>query len=257
VIARILETIRVNALAVRNLGFLNAMHLKYRWYCVRRSGSTEPMTLRSKHAAYPLWCRPGTTDSKVFYQIFILREYACLDDVRNPALIIDCGANVGYSSAYFLSRFPEAKLIAVEPDAENAKVLDRNLRPFGDRATIVRSAVWSHAAGLVIDQGAGEGAWAIRARECLPGEPASFHGTTVGALLEESGERSISLLKMDIEGAEAVVFSRDFQGWLSRTEAIVIELHGEENRRLFASVMAEQPFAISRHSELTVCKRLP
>jgi len=58
-------------------------------------------------------------------------------------------------------------------------------------------------------------------------------------------------------GSGAVVFFAGLSGLLSRTEAIVIELHGEENRRLFASVMAEQPFASRGTSELTVCKRLP
>jgi FkbM family methyltransferase len=45
---------------------------------------------------YPLWCRPGSSDASAFYQIFILRDYTWLDDVLDPGLVIDCGANVGY-----------------------------------------------------------------------------------------------------------------------------------------------------------------
>lgn len=257
IISGIMETIRVNTLAVRNLGLLNAIHLRFQRYWAWMSGSREPYALRSRYADCPLWCRPGTTDAKVFYQIFILREYSCLDDIPNAALIIDCGANVGYSSAYFLSRFPRARLIAVEPDIENARILERNLRPFGDRATIVRSAVWSRAAELVIEDSAGQGAWGLRVRERLPDEPAAIQATTVGALFRGSGGASISILKMDIEGAEAGIFSGDYQDWLNHTDNIVIELHGEESRRAFASAMAEQPFAVFRHGELTVCKRQP
>jgi FkbM family methyltransferase len=257
IFSRILESIRVNALAVRNLGFLNTLYFRGQRYRAWMSGATTPFTVRSRHAAHPLWCRPRTTDSKVFYQIFILREYSCLDEISSPGLIIDCGANVGYSSAYFLSRFPEARLIAVEPDVDNATILERNLRPFGERAKIVRSALWSHEAALAIDDDSKGGAWALRVRECRPGEPATVQAITVGAVLKESGEARISILKMDIEGAEAGVFVSDYQEWLNRTDNIVIELHGDESRRVFAAAMAQQPFAIFRHGELTVCKRQP
>jgi FkbM family methyltransferase len=252
---RILEMIRVNALAARNLGFLNALLLKYQLIQARIFRTREAYALRSRDAAFPVWCRPGTTDSRVFYQIFILREYSCLDDLAGVDLIVDCGANVGYSSAYFLSRHPEARVIAVEPDPENAKMLERNLRPFGDRAKVVRAAVWSHAAGLVIDESAGGGEWAVQVRECREGEAATIQATTVGAILAESGEAVISLLKMDVEGAEAVVFTGNYREWLDRTENLVIELHGEENRRVFATVMDGLPFTMFRHGELTVCRR--
>ena len=71
--------------------------------------------LLSKHARYPLRCRPGTSDVAVFGQIFRDLEYQCLDNARDVSLILDCGANVGYSAAYFLTCFPRAQVIAVEP----------------------------------------------------------------------------------------------------------------------------------------------
>jgi hypothetical protein len=33
--------------------------------------------------------------------------------------IIDCGANIGCSAFYFLSKYPDAELIAIEPDEGN------------------------------------------------------------------------------------------------------------------------------------------
>lgn len=40
---------------------------------------TRPYRLLSKDSAFPLLCRPDTSDARVFEQIFVQREYACLD----------------------------------------------------------------------------------------------------------------------------------------------------------------------------------
>jgi len=60
------------------------------------------------------------------YSVFTLREYTVLCD---PAidLVIDAGANVGYSVAYFAQNYPGAKIVAIEPEADNYVVLSKNI----------------------------------------------------------------------------------------------------------------------------------
>jgi hypothetical protein len=124
--------------------------------------SHQPLLYWTKYAQFPLRCRPNTTDHAVFRQIFVEREYQCLDHIRDARLIIDCGANVGYASAYFLSRFPGSHVIAVEPDPGNFELLKANLAPYGNRCRLVNSAVWSKPAGLtptfhkITPEGSGE-----------------------------------------------------------------------------------------------------
>jgi hypothetical protein len=67
-------------------------------------------------------------------------------------LIIDCGANVGYSSAYFLSRFPYCQVIAVEADPDNFVILRRNLDRYEDRVRLIHVGVWSQKVGLVLSR---------------------------------------------------------------------------------------------------------
>ena len=99
--------------------------------------------LRAKTSRYPLEYRAEESDLEVFNQIFIHREYDSIREITRGGLIVDCGANVGYSSAWFLSRFPESHVIAVEPDAGNFALLRRNLAPFGSSSgTAVQGAVW-------------------------------------------------------------------------------------------------------------------
>jgi FkbM family methyltransferase len=213
--------------------------------------------LLSKQARHPLRCRPGTSDIAVFGQIFRDLEYRCLDDIGDPGLVIDCGANVGYSSAYFLSRFPNAKVIAVEPDAANFAVLEANVAPYGDRCEVLNTGLWSHPTGLVMSEQAwGDGReWARTVRVARPREAPAMTATDVGTLLAGSGFDRISILKVDIEGSESVVFASNYESWIGKVDNMVIELHGEREREVVLGAIAAERFETSTSGELFVCKR--
>ncbi|MDP2788002.1 MAG: FkbM family methyltransferase [Pseudomonadota bacterium] len=217
----------------------------------------KPYVLLSKDAKFPVKCRPNTSDLDVFDQIFVGREYRCLDDVADVGLIIDCGANVGYSSSYFLSRFKQARVIAVEPDPHNFALLKDNVAPYGDRCETICSGVWSHPAGLVLSEATfGDGKeWSRTVREAREGEPAMMTAIDIGTLLSRSGYDRISILKVDIEGAEAVVFAANFERWIDKVDNLVIELHSDECREIFMNAIAPLAFSLSESDELTVCKR--
>ncbi len=215
--------------------------------------------LLSKHALFPLKCRPNSTDKYVFDQIFIEREYSPLDDLNNVDLIVDCGANVGYASAYFLTKFPNSRVICVEPETSNYEILCENLKPYKNRVHTLKAGVWSHPTELKISdvpyRGGGE--WAVQVKECDPGERGTIRAVDIGSILAESGFERISILKMDIEGAEAVVFSRNFENWLPRVDTLVIELHddsvfGPATDLVTRTVCDHGKFAVSRSGELTI-----
>lgn len=213
--------------------------------------------MRTPLAKHPLIVRSGTSDALVFTQVFVHREYRCLEHVEDATLIIDCGANVGYSSAYLLTRFPEAKLIAIEPHPENFRILQKNLRPYGDRCTALMAGVWSESVGLVAsDQRLGDRReWAVTVRPAVVGENPSITAVDLGSVLAETGSDRISVLKVDIEGSEAEVFARNTSGWLGNVDHLVIELHGDECRDVVTSAMAGLEFDVFEHEELTVFTR--
>ena len=80
-------------------------------------------------------------------------------------------------------------------------------------------------------------------------------GIDIGTLLRKSGFDRIFILKVDIERAESVVFSSNYEQWINSVDNIVIELHDEECRAVFMKAIASADFAISQCDELTVCKR--
>lgn len=227
-----------------------------------RFGKPRLYTLRSKNAAFPLQVRSNSSDLEVFYQIFVALEYECLLNLKEVDLVLDCGGNVGYSSAYFLTKFPHSRVIAVEPDPDNFEMLKRNLAPFGHRATLHQAGIWSHVTDLVISELPYRDGrqWTRQVRECKPGEKPEFSALDVGTLLDQSGESRISLLKMDIEGAEVVVFADPrHRQWLEKVDAMAIELHDDTQfgkaSEVFFPALAGEGFQLSTSRELTICVR--
>jgi FkbM family methyltransferase len=252
-----IQKFRTIGKAVKNLGPLQAAAFFWHRFRVRVFDPQNTFSLHSKYAHYPLWCRPGSSDLDVFWQIFVCREYRCLDLVVDPQFIVDCGANVGYASAYFLSRYPAAQVVSIEPDPENFAMLQQNIAPYSSRASALQTGIWSKKTGLVIsEEPFGDNReWARTVREVRKNEAATLTAVDIGSLLDNSGFDRISILKIDIEGSEKEVFSSNFRQWIGRVDTIVIELHGDACREAFMQAISEEDFAISSCDELTVCVR--
>jgi FkbM family methyltransferase len=231
----------------------------------RREKSSRKRTglLAPKLAKHALRYRCRTSDLAVFRQIFIEREYTCLDDLKHVDLVIDCGAYIGFSGAYFLSRFSGCHVVAIEPDLQSFSFLKRNLAPYNDRVELLQAAVWSHPGSLGFSESIYRGgrAWTIHVRECGAGEVPSIAAVDIPTILAKTGRQRISILKVDIEGAEATVFKRGtgVDEWIDRVDVIAIELHDDSEfgpcSAAFLSLVAEEGFQISRYGELTICRR--
>jgi len=243
----------------QNLGPLGAGLYKAQQLRLRYRPPLEPIWLSSKSLVHPVKCRPRTSDFDVFCQVFAHRQYRCLDGVENPGLIIDCGANVGYSAAYFLSRFPTATVIAVEPDPANFQVLQTNVAPYGARCTTLSTGVWSTPAALVPgDQPFRDGReWARTVRAAKKVEQATMTAVDIGTLLSGSGADRISILKVDIEGSETEVFSKNYEGWIGKVDNLVIEIHDQAARAAVMKAISGREFTTSRCDELFVCRSSP
>jgi FkbM family methyltransferase len=195
---------------------------------------------------------------KVFWQIFNFEEYSTLRGMVNVFLILDLGANVGYSSAYFLSCFPDARSIAVEPDEQNVAICRMNLEPYDGRALVLTGAVWSQAGLLSLSKvTSGDGLECARmVAQPQEGSLGNVRAWNVGDLIDISGCTAVDLLKVDIEGAELEVFGASARAWLHRVRNICIELHGPDCERTFFKAVAGFNYELERSGELTICRNL-
>jgi FkbM family methyltransferase len=226
-----------------------------RYYLGARPRS-KPIGVRL-NGAFQVWLRPLTSDYAAYRQIFREREYANVDGAEHVEFILDCGANVGLASIYFLNRFPQARVLAVEPDPENVAMCRRNLAPYGARATILQAGVWSHRTRLTVlspQFGAGE-KWGVQVRPFRSGDPeaSTVDAYDIPALLAYAGMPRVDLLKIDIERSELEVFSSAHDQWLPCVRNLVIELHGEDCAQAFFPAMEHFEYRLSHRGDLTYC----
>ena len=174
----------------------------------------------------PLAFRPNTSDKWLLNKIFGEQEYNFKINNFAPRLILDCGANVGYSVAYFASKYPQAKIIAVEPESLNFKLLTYNTH-FFDNVTCINSAIWYNEGYIKILPDMPGNTLAFMTEETTANDPEALKTITISKLLNDSGFNEVDLLKIDIEGAEHEVFddSGKPDEWLSKVKVMVIELH--------------------------------
>lgn len=218
------------------------------------------MKVKPRQSKHPLTVRLGSSsDMSVLRQIFMEEEYGCLRTISPPDLILDLGANVGYSSAYFLSCFPNATVVAVEPDPDNFELCRKNLAPYADRAKIVQGAVWSKRCKLALSRGTfGDGReWATQVRE-VDGKQneSAVEAWDVAGLLRLGGGKNVDLLKVDIERSELEVFGASSSSWLPEVGNICIELHGDDCREVFMRALEGFDYNLEVSGELTICQNL-
>jgi FkbM family methyltransferase len=182
-------------------------------------------------------------------------EHQPLEDL-SVATILDLGANIGLASAWFLSRFPNARAFAVEADPDNFAVCQENLAPYGDRARVLHGAVWSHQTTLTLHHRATQADnWVQEPEKGATGE-IQVQGWDLPSLIAMSGFEKIDLLKIDIEGAEANIFQADPSSWLGRVRNLCIELHGPACQEPFFAALSAYDYRHQRSGELDICTNL-
>ncbi len=210
--------------------------------------------LQTHHSKAPLKLRAFTSDLFVFRQIMIEQEYLPLRHL-SVSTIMDLGANIGLASVWLLHRFPKAKVLAVEPDRSNFDTCSENLASFGERAKLVRGAVWSRSTKVALSQLSCHADGIIH--EDVRDDSNQIQAWDFLSLFKLSGFPHIDLLKIDIEGAESQLFSaRNAESWLPFVSNICIELHGSACRDVFFEALSGYRFDHQISGELDICTNI-
>jgi FkbM family methyltransferase len=192
--------------------------------------ATHEVTINGGLLPLPLTLRTHSSDIATFRKVMTEREYE-IPDLPAPRTIIDAGANIGLASIFFASRFPAARIIALEPEPINFELLQRNASRYPN-ITCVQKALWSQSGTINIFD-PGDGAWSFRIEAEGHQEGARRVGSVecvnMADLMSEFGLAHVDLLKIDIEGSEKEVFEA-CTGWIDHVDAIAIELHDRFKR---------------------------
>lgn len=211
---------------------------------VSRENSQCDIEFHLRRTGSSIVLRGSTTDIRCFEKVFLANEYQSPFHL-SPRLIVDAGANVGMATLYFAHRYPDATIVAIEPELANFGMLQRNCRRL-QNVVLIQAALWPEQRKLKINDHNSD-AWTFSVSEeesdAAAGEVAAI---TVDEILRRFGVRQIDLLKLDIEGAEFDLFSRGREGWMDHVRCIVIELHDRlraGSSRAFYSQLVSREFA--------------
>jgi FkbM family methyltransferase len=214
------------AIAAYNARLVSSVVPAARW-------QVKAMPLRG--VAHPVFLRPGTTDWRVLHQIFVDQEYDSASPEHDAALarfyddairrqevpvIVDCGANIGLASIWYAQRYPRARIIAVEPEPENFRVLAMNAANYPN-ITPVQGGISDRQTRVSLAN-VGDAPWAWETKESADtGEIATF---TVPGLVADVPASRLMIVKIDIEGFEVELFRSNLH-WCRDTPLIVFESH--------------------------------
>ena len=148
----------------------------------------------------PVYYRTGSDDLVVINDLLLREEFGCgAHDIKQPKLIVDCGAYAGYSTLYFLTKYQSAFVIAIEPDDRNFELCRLNPQPYEDRVTLMHAAIWPESIGLTVRKGAWAGSsseWATMVAPVKDGEAPDVSGITLNDLLRDSNFAEIVSLPL-------------------------------------------------------------
>ncbi|MCM2373863.1 FkbM family methyltransferase [Aporhodopirellula aestuarii] len=185
----------------------------------------EIIDVRISGIPYPIKLRTESSDGRSMTQCLIERQYN-IDPGFEPSSILDLGGNIGCSAIYFANRWPNAKIVVVEPFAETFAILKENVSGYPNVVAVQAAAHYQNET-VSLDVPSNE-FWSTRVLKKTSSSDNAGNvarGVTVSDLLDEHGIDKVDILKMDIEGSEADLFANRPHSWLRRTRLLMIELH--------------------------------
>lgn len=154
----------------------------------------------------------------LFDQIFIDQVYNFQTKSKEP-LIIDAGANMGFAVLFWKLKYPEAKIIAIEPSKEVFKVLEKNIIENKIRnVTTINKALWNKTTELEFTSDEKISGSLILEKNL----ETKYIVQTI--TLKEIIHSPVDLLKIDIEGAEIFILDQ-LEEVINFVSNIFIEYH--------------------------------
>lgn len=181
--------------------------------------------------------RKDSSDVDVFLQVIEGKSYGevarLLEGSPGPLRIVDAGANIGLATLYFKTRFPQAEILALEPEPENFASLERCIQ--SNALQDIRAldiGLWGCDTNLVPASTFRDGeAWSFALTEAAGSQSTqrSIPVMSLGTLMAQQSWSAIDLLKIDIEGAEAnLLTSPEFLELIrDKVRLVCMEVHEE------------------------------
>ena len=157
---------------------------------------------------------------KTYKEIFVEEIYQFETKKTHP-VILDCGANIGLSTIYFKTIYPNAIVHTFEPDAALFEILSKNMHSNQfKQVELHQAAIWTEHTTLSFDNKGSEGSHIDTSGQSTN----KVNAIKLSSILANLDV--VDFLKMDIEGAEYEVV-KDCAEHLHKIEHFFLEYHGK------------------------------
>ena len=169
-----------------------------------------------------IYLRKKTKDRETFREIFNSNIYD-LNLPIDPKFIVDAGSNTGFAGLFFKMKYPQSKIVCLEIENENVKMIRKNLIGLND-VTIIEKGLFNRKSFFnVEDPFNATNSFVLK--EVGPGEKYVIESITIDEILADFNTATIDILKIDIEGAEKDLFEKNYESWLPKVKIIMVETH--------------------------------
>ncbi|MBC6369024.1 FkbM family methyltransferase [Algoriphagus sp. AK58] len=208
----------------------------------------------SNESIFPVYLRPYSSDPQVFKQVLIDQELAPVVrffSERGLELkqMIDGGGNIGLSTLYLLSFFPNLKSLLIEPHLGNCSVLVRNV-PF-QKGTLEKKALWSKSGWVFPKKDSSEWGFSVSGNR-ISANAQAIPSISLSEVFNRFPVGAVDYIKLDIEGAEEAVFLKDthVSDKLRGVKCISVEPHSDSFKAFFSGYLRNLGFDVQEHGEL-------
>ena len=240
---------------------MSSLSLKYLFKSMSFSFAKDIRNKTNKLKTYiwngnKVYYRTGSSDMTLIYGILLKSKYKSeyfFPKQINPKVILDIGGNIGITSIYLASIFPEATIYTFEPFHDNFEILKKNTQQY------------SNIKVFNIGLGSKNGDFKVY----LSDNPKNFGGVSfypkiggtkdesyikcevnnINEILKELNLNALDLIKIDTEGSEYDILYSLQSEILRDTSWITGELHGNQDFELL-SYLNSLGFSISLNKEI-------
>lgn len=199
-------------------------HRDYRGWCIenfRLKRIERFHSCRGKVRDWRLAVPDAASFLSAYKEIFVSEIYR-FDAGKEAPSILDLGANIGLSVLYFKSLYPKARVTAFEADPAIYECLKENVHANGFHdVELINKAVWDSNGTLCFQAEGGDGGRVASGDDGVEVEAIDIR--------EHLASNTYDFLKMDIEGAEHVVFPA-IKDYLPQFKYIFLEYHSTPDR---------------------------
>lgn len=171
---------------------------------------------------------------------FFIQSYRVVAPAQRVHWIIDAGANIGDETLKFRAFHPQAHIVAIEADPDNASLLRANFAA-DSHVHIEESALWERA-GESVHLTRGESPEASRVSS--GGIGTSVRTTSFDEIRSRYNIDRFDIVKLDIEGAEQQLLAPDANSWLELVDVLIMEVADHENPGGLQNLLRAMPVEV-------------